>query len=324
MTTLAQKAFSLNSVETHDNLALTIKALIANAGTIGIVAVAPLVAKRITEELNFSGQRNVKKARVNENVNLMRSGAWEPHISILVFCELPDGTLVLINGQHRCHAIVEMGVPINTKIDIIPARDQEHVRSLYAKYDARSSVRTETELVKASGIAEALAIKTRTAEILIKAVPVILNGMEPSTRMGGKEHMNQFSFRVEQAASWAREASEFDVIAGMAEQHIRRNLMRAGTMAVALYTLRHSTERAIEFWSGVARNDGLRKTDPRARLIADFSIRTLASGSMRQSVQQSVIAWNAFYEGRELKVIKCIEGSDIVISGTPMRKGGKK
>ncbi|WP_349573090.1 hypothetical protein [Azotobacter salinestris] len=300
-----------------------VKNLARKAGG-GPATVAPGIAKRIVEELNFSGQRKVKKARVAQNLARLTGGTWEPHVSILIFCELPDGSLVLINGQHRCCAIVEFGVPVQTKIDIIPARDNDHVRSLYAKYDGQESVRTQTELVKASGLAEAFEIKTRTAEMLIKAVPIIINGMEPNTRLSGKEHLNQFSFRLESAMPWEREAQEFDEIVATADQHIRRYLLRAGTMAVALYTLRHCRKEALEFWSGVALNDGLRKTDPRARLIADFAVRSLVSGATRQSVQQSALAWNAFFEGRELKIIKCIEGAEIVIAGTPMRKGGAK
>ncbi len=323
MNNVAQKELAINVKAGETDLTGIIKNLFRKASG-RPTYVAPGIAKRIIEELNFSGQRKVKKARVAENLALMNGGAWEPHVSMLIFCELPDGGLVLINGQHRCCAIVEFGIPVATKIDIIPARDNDHVRSLYAKYDTQISVRTQTELVNASGLAEAFAIKNKTAEVLIKAVPVILNGMEPSTRAAGKEHMNAFSFRLENAMPWEREAQEFDEVVALADPHIRRYLLRAGTMAVALYTLRHCRKQALEFWDGVARNDGLRKTDPRARLIADFAIRHLSSGAMRQSVQQSALAWNAFYEGREMKIIKCIEGAEIIIAGTPMRKGGSK
>lgn len=323
MTNVSQSSLLINAKNGETDLTAIIKNLHRKSGG-GPAAVAPGIAGRIVDELNFPGQRKVKKARVAENLARLTSGAWEPHVSILVFCELPDGSLVLINGQHRCCAIVEFAIPVLTKIDIIPARDDDHVRSLYAKYDGQESVRTQTELVKASGLAEAFDIKTKTAEILIKAVPIIVNGMEPSTRVAGKEHLNQFAFRLDSAMPWEREAQEFDAIIAKADPHIRRYLLRAGTMAVALYTLRYCRDQALHFWDGVARNDGLRKTDPRARLLADFSIRNNSSGSARQSVQQSVIPWNAFYENRELKIIKCIEGAEIVIAGTPMRKGGAK
>ena len=96
----------------------------------------------------------------------------------------------------------------------------------------------------------------------------------------------------------------------------------AGVMAVALYTLRHQPARAHEFWHGVAGNDGLRKGDPRAALIADLLFnRTLNVGSHRQKVQQPALAWNAFCEGRDLKIIKCIDGAALTLWGTPLAKG---
>ncbi|WP_288082878.1 hypothetical protein [Pseudomonas sp.] len=321
---VAQNSLALNSKAGETDLTVIVKNLIRKAGTSGVIALAPGIAKRIVEELNFAGNRKVRKGRVIINLQLMREGGWEPHVSTIVLCELPDGSLVLINGQHRCLAIVEFDAPVLTKIDIIPARDDEHVRSLYAKYDSKGSVRTEGELVKASGIAEALDLKTKTAEMLLKAVPIIMNGMEPETRGAGKEHLGQFEFRLQHATAWEREAREFDAIADLADAHIKRRLLRAGTMAVALFTLKHQREKAVMFWKGVAENDGLRKTDPRSRLISDFSTRTLNQGSARQAIQQSALAWNAFYEGRELKIIKCIEGAEIIVAGTPMRKGGSK
>ena len=90
-------------------------------------------------------------------------------------------------------------------------------------------------------------------------------------------------------------------------------------MAVALYTLRHQPARAHEFWSGLAKNDGLRRGDPRATLIQDYLTRSVGIGSARQRVQQTTLAWNAFCEGRDLKIIKCIEDAPIVIWGTPVK-----
>ena len=53
--------------------------------------------------------------------------------------------------------------------------------------------------------------------------------------------------------------------------------------------------------------DILRKNDPRATLFKDILTRALNSGSVRQRVQMPALAWNAFCEGRNLKIIKCIE-----------------
>ncbi|SNY95537.1 hypothetical protein [Halomonas sp. hl-4] len=290
----------------------------------GIVTLAPGIAWRILDELNFEGQRKVKKARFEARLNAIRSGTWDAQMSTILIAVLPNGAMVLIDGQHRLYAIYTHDAPVPTGIKLVNARDDEHLKRLYALCDMKDSSRTESELLSASGLAEIIGIKFKTAEVLLKAVAIIENRMEPELRGSGKEPLRQFDFRSEKAAYWEREAREFDEVLAIADAPLRAKLRRAGTMAVALYTLKHSREKALRFWKGMAENDGLRKHDPRSRLLTDLLTRSIAHGSTRQSVQQPAVAWNAFFEGRDLKIIKCIEGSDIVIQGTPMRKGGAK
>ncbi len=319
MNTVTQNVLPLNKAT---DLTAIIKSLYRKAGENGQVNIAPGIAQRILDELNFSGQRRIKKSRVAERLKEISNGSWVPQISILVLVELPDGSMQLIDGQHRLSAIVEHGSAVPTCLKIIAASDEDDIRRFYAKYDMKDSGRSESELLSASGLAAELEIKPATATILLKAVPIIENGMEPNIRGDEKAHLGSFDFRLSKAYEWNAEARAFDQIVEKADTFIKRKLLRAGTMAVALYTLKHSRTKALEFWNGVAENDGLRKFDPRARLIADLSNRNLSSGTTRQSIQQPVIAWNAFIQGRDLKIIKCIDNADIVIDGTPMRKGG--
>ena len=132
------------------------------------------------------------------------------------------------------------------------------------------------------------------------------------------------SNRLALVTEWAKQAKEYDEITKKAGKGLYEKLRKTGPVAVALYTLRHQPARATEFWSGLANNDGLRRGDPRHTLIQDFATRDVGIGSVRQRVQQSVLAWNAFCEGRDLKIIKCITGSPIIVWGTPLNgKDGK-
>ncbi|VVO79203.1 hypothetical protein PS870_01700 [Pseudomonas fluorescens] len=325
MAIINQKILPLNNTSSGaTDLTAIIKSLSRKAGENGQVTLAIGIAKRILDELNFSGQRRIKKARVAERLKEIRNGSWEAQISVVVLVELPDGSMQLIDGQHRLTAIVEHGVGVATCIKIIAARNEEDVRRFYAKYDMKGAGRSEAELLSASGLAAELEVRPATATGLLKAVSIIENGMEPNTKGEGKEHLAGFDFRLGKAYQWDAEARAFDEIIDKADTFLKRKLLRAGTMAVALYTLKHSRIKALEFWTGVAENDGLRKLDSRARLIADLSNRALTSGNIRQSVQQSTVAWNAFFQGRNLSIIKCLDGAAIVIEGTPLRKGGSR
>lgn len=290
----------------------------------GIVTLPPDIAWRILDEMNFKGQRKVKRSRLETRLSAIQNGTWDEQASTLVIAEMPDGSMALIDGQHRLYAIHTHGHPVRTGIKLVQASDEEHLKKLYALHDMKESARTDSELLSASGLAEALNIKFKTAEILLKAVAVIENNMEPEMRGIGKEPLRQFDFRSERAPAWDREARDYDAILADAEPAVRRKLLRAGTMAVALYTLKHQRPKALEFWRGLVENDGLRKYDPRARLLTDLLTRSISHGSARQAVQQPAIAWNAFYENRDLKIIKCVEGREIMIKGTPLRKGASK
>lgn len=318
---MADQTRNITTGET--DLTASIKSMVAQSHD-GIIAISPAMAARILEEINYQGQRQIKMHRVEINIHQIKSGAWNPYLSVISIAVLPDGTMILVNGQHRLRAFIDLGLTVKTVVQLIPASSMDAVRQLYAGFDGQVSIRTENELIKAAGIDEKLKIKPKTAEILIKAVAVIENGMEPDIRGNDNMLFRDFGYRSEKAAAWEREARAFDALMELADPAMRPKLRRAGTMAVVLYTLRHRPEQAWEFWSSMVENDSLPKYDPRNTLYTDLITRKLGVGNRRQTVQQPALAWNAWYEGRKLKIIKCITGAGITLAGTPLAKGAAK
>lgn len=305
------------------DLTKIIHSLVAKADD-GIVTIAPGIAKRILDEINYDRQRAVKQWRVQLTEHKVKDGVWNPYLSDIHIALLPDGTMVLVNGQHRLHAFAALGVAVKTKLTLVPAKDLEEVRKLYGQYDLGISDRNEHELVKAAGLDEAIQVAPKTAEILVKAVAIIENGMEPDVRTSSNVRLKDFTYRSEKSIEWDREARDVQAVMDLAEPALRQKLRRASTMAVMLYTLRHQREKALFFWRSMAENDGLPKRDPRNTLHIDLLTRPLASGNRRQGVQQASLAWNAWFQGRQLKIVKCITGAEVTIAGTPLAKGGKR
>lgn len=301
-----------------------IHALMARCDSQGLVAIAPGVAQRIVEETNFHGQRRRKPARVAERLLAIRNGHWSPGVSTISFAETPDGALYLVDGQHRLWAIYESGRVCKTRVAIIPAANMDDVRRVYALFDLPDAKRGDGEMLASLCLDEKLALRRDTVRALYKALTIIRNGMEPASNASRADAMSRTG-RLEDISAWRSEAEAYETLIRNADAHIANRMLRGGCMAVALVCLRHQPAKARAFFGGVAANDGLRKNDPRARLVADFSSRNLSQGSMRQSVQRVAAAWNAFYDGRELSMIKCIEGAALVIKGTPYNgKGGAK
>lgn len=319
MLSIFEKARAVNNNQDQSTVSL-LKSLIARSKD-GVVQVAPGVAQRMLDELNFPGQRPVDSGRVYGHRYAIVTGDWlEGHV--ITFVALPDGRVWLVDGQHRLTAISEGGCNVSTTIRLVPVESEREAREFYAGFDKRSSVRTSRQLVEAVRPERVEGLSTRLATKLYEAAPLLLNNLEPivgSANMRAHAEIFLQSNRMRVVAEWGSEAIEYQQIVSHATSGLRKKLNEnTGLIAVALYTLRHQPVNASEFWSGLARNDGLKKGDPRHTLIDDLMTRNLQSGSVRQRVQQSTIAWNAWFEGRALKIIKCIPGAPISIAGTPL------
>lgn len=294
-----------------------------NRSETGVVYVAPGIAKRILGELNFPGQRKVDSARVYGHRHAIIKGDWiEGHA--ITFAALPDGRIWLVDGQHRLTAISESDAPVPVTIRVVSVDSETEARHFYAGFDQKKSVRTDKQILDAVGIAEETGLSPKMANAVYAAAPLLLNGLEPMTGSANIRKCPDMFLqhnKLEIVQEWAKEAREYEQIIKPAKKGLLTALRATGVMAVALYTLRHQPALARQFWAGVAENDGLRKNDPRATLINDLLTRTMSTGSVRQRVQQPANAWNAYCEGRDLKIIKCLEGASLTLWGTPLAKG---
>ena len=286
----------------------------------GLVKLSPGTAKRILDELNFPKQRNISESRVYGHAHKIRSGDWIENYPVY-FAALPDGRIWLVDGQNRLTAISQFDSAVPVTLRIAEFDSEKEVGEFYAGFDCKSSVRTNEQIISAVGIAQEAGITDRMARSVFEAAPLLLNNLEPLVG-SANVHANPGLFlqdnRMRVISEWAKEAKEFESLVKMASKGLLQKMRSTGPVSVALYTLRHQPTKAREFWQGLAMNDGLRRADPRATLINDFLTRSGAKGSVRQRVQQSALAWNAFCEGRDLKIIKCIDGAQITLWGTPL------
>lgn len=309
-----------NTTTGETDLTRIIKRMVVKSEN-GIVTIAPGIAKRILDEINYDRQRPVDMDHVWLITHLITDGLWDEYTSDIQICVLPDGSMVLVNGQHRLHAFAGLDQPTKTKITLKPVKDYDQVRKQYAVHDHLDKKRTDIQLVKASGLDAEVQVSPRLAEQLVKSVVLIENNFE-DVRTSHDYRLRDWTYKSLIALKWDREAKAFQSIIDKADPPLRKKLLRTVTMAVVLYTLRYQREKALYFWGTLAENDGLAKRDPRNTLHIDLLTRNLGSGNRRQGVQQSAFAWNAWFSGRQLKIIKCITGAEINIAGTPLAKGG--
>lgn len=279
----------------------------------GRVLIGPDLAERILCETNYEGQRKIAQSQVETYAEMMERGIWLPGGQI-AFGRL-NGALHLVNGQHRLAAVKASGKAQEFQILIVNAANAAALRELYWRFDAVMRQRSTQQILAASGVANAEAVSKGMASAVYQAISFITNDMR--TPAGGHRapaQMRIIDARMEACTPWWDEARLYDQVLGGASGTLKRKLMVGSVVAVALVTLKHQREKAKEFWSTLAANDGLRKGDPRHTLV-NFLLTTHDKGSGEQHMAACAAAWNAFLGRRSLIAIR--PTSPVKINGTP-------
>ena len=287
----------------------------------GFVTFTPAQANAVLRGCTYDRQRKIDKLHVATLRELMQRGSWTAKDK-LDFAVL-DGRIILVNGYHRMTAQAESGQNIEWTVAIHQCSDVAEVRGLYFGFDTNVRKRSENNILQGVGFGEQHGILAKTAKSLYRAAPIIAAGMvvgSVSVRGGSTADLKVqriVDARLEFAEQFAAEAKAIENLMKPADKRLAQKMMSGGFFAVALVTMKHQPERAHEFWGGLFLNDRLRRGDPRSTLHADMLTRDYKHGLMQQTVMVPTKAWNAFFEGRDLKLIKVQQGQQFRLLGTP-------
>lgn len=288
----------------------------------GFVTFTPAQANAVLRECTYDRQRKIDKMHVATLRELMQRGSWTPKDK-LDFAVMMDGRLILVNGYHRMTAQAESGQNIEWTIATHLCRDLADVRGLYFKFDTNVHIRSENNILQGVGFGEQHGILTKTAKSLYRAAPIIASGMvvgSVSARGGSIDDLRVqriVDARLEFAEQFVAEAKAIEKLMKPADKRVAKKMMSSGFFATALVTMKHQPDQAYEFWGGLFLNDRLRRGDPRSTLHADMLTRDYKHGLMQQTVVVPTKAWNAFFENRDLKIIKVQQGQKFRLLGTP-------
>lgn len=283
----------------------------------GPVVISPSLAERILEETHFDGQRKTDPVYVQSHLESVNRGLWLR--SPIAFCKV-GYRYYLVNGKHRITMCSIGSRDLEFTITIHECKNIDEVISIYARYDTIARPRSKHQIINAYDLSGNMGVKSHIARAVYEAVPLLMNGLSPifyqdekSDSMRAK--MNIPDIRNEAARAWTRQAVEFQGAIEKAPARVKKTLTSSTATAVSLMILRHSREAALDFLTGVANDDGLRKGDPRKTLLE-----YIAEGrnSTKRSVMWFGTPWNAFYNGETCKIIRCSINTPIKICGTPL------
>lgn len=279
------------------------------------ITVTPVEAQRILKTLNWERQRAIQERWVEKLARAMVKGELF-HLA-LVFAERPDGSRVLLDGQHRLRAMIEADRTFrNTAVTVHRIMDDSQLGPLYLTYD-RSRVRGPDVGLKAMGAFDEIENKDMPESFvkrLSAAVVIVDSGFSRSYKWELSNMDRSYAVR-----GWMREIEAYFDLLRDSPSSSRTRLIRSPVAAVALATLRYQPAVAREFWRRTATQEMLREDDPRRRLMIFLEQRriTKIEGNEIAYAQHVAVAWNAFFEGRTLKLIRINDTSGYVnIVGT--------
>jgi hypothetical protein len=280
----------------------------------GVTSLSALEMNRVLQNCGYEHQRFVSERHVAVLTDLMRRGRWQPK-SQIDFAIL-DGRYILINGYHRAYAQVRSGKTVKWVIALHPCKTAAELRSLYYAFDTNIRVRGSRDILKAGEFGEIHGLTAEMADSLYRATTYLASKFIMNPKFKNYLVDKQVDRRLELASEYAKAAGRYSVcLEGLPTQR-KKKMMSGAVTAVAVATFRYQGDTAWEFWSGVASMDGLKRGDPRLALASDFLARKVTGGTVA-AFAPAVVAWNAFFDDRELRIVKVLDSFVPVINGTP-------
>jgi hypothetical protein len=277
------------------------------------------LARRILAECAYEHQRLVKRHQVGHLVNQIKRGKFTQGLQINLVRRRDTGQLVHVNSQHRLLAVIESGVPQRFMVHIVEVDDSRGVEEEYKKHDQHAK-RSPSDLYR--HLVDRVDLSLPQVNATVAAVKIIMCKYQSPHPKINLRVMD--SSEVERACHdwWPTARAYFEAITG-ARRDLGSALRRAPVMSVALMTLRHASDKAFPFWSGLAADDHLGKDDARKALgyylIDKRSVRTLAT-----EIRSVAAAWNAFFAGRRIRNVPAHLPEQLVIAGTPVGASEKR
>lgn len=280
----------------------------------GVAVWTPRHANTAFQHCRYEKNRDEKrgKSHIDALCRQMQNGEWLSR-SPLDFALLPDGKLILVNGHHRLLAQVQSGQDIEWQIIIHDCADMDEVRNLFWRFDTVIRKRSTQNVLAGVDAAESLGLSKTASFALVRASVFIESGMVPTQGQAHKQYTPAEKLRL--MSEWADEAAAYELAVSLAPAKMRRKLYIGQVMGVALITYRAKPTLAKAFWEGMAKDDGLKRGDPRKTLLDFLRDTHGASTGLTATAVACARAWSAWCSERELGLIR-VGRSPVRISGS--------
>lgn len=253
--------------------------------------------------------KTVKESRVAELTRELQKDRFVPGTQIFL-CVDPDGKTYLVNGNNTLEAIARSDIPTLLTVTHLYNKTFDEACEIYACFDMHSK-RSASDTMRAYDMSE-----YPLASKMYAAVNLIHTNFT-AEHSGSHSRVDVVKGLME----YRHEAGFFDfATSGGAE---RKLLLRAGILAVALETYKGDPDYASDFWSSVAKDDGLAEGSPAKALLRYLRNSRAGGGKMVQieHIKAAACAWNAYSRGEQIGFLRPNAMKSFYLLGTKWSGG---
>lgn len=293
--------------------------MIKHTATVEIIT--PEQAERIAQEEGFSNQRKKSANHIRFLKEVMLRGEFDGGEPIRFAAYA--GARFLVNGQHRLEAIAESGKAQEMVVVTSHCDTAEEAALLYARID-RGRGRNVADALQALAVVDTSGLNMRQLIVVMSCAPMFATDLRGVTFAGNSYFAKSAEGRAEVMGKWLDPSRRYfeavaDVQFGNDREFIKREVVAVG---IVTFTDLPASEKAFDFWNGMAKDDGLASTDPRKQCL-EFLKKQRGGRGPRHSPGVGYVAhgvtvcWNAWMRGASLKTVKVVDSkSPLRISGT--------
>ncbi len=277
--------------------------------------ITPAEAAHMIATMKYENQRPLRNSKVQDYADEMDKGTFRELTQLFVADY--HGKYVVLDGQHRLHAVVCADKPYLFDVVQKEVDSEEEMAHIYSTTD-QGLRRSAGDIYGAYALAQEFGIGKTILAAFGAGVKFMINGCNQTSTSIRSDVVIP---RMRLYAPYLQEYQAI-LIESSPAQGLYAQCKRSSTIAAALLSLRFGAPKAAErglssivrdFWIGTLRDDGLHQGDPRKAANQHLMMsRTTTSRATRQnlivsqsySVRYLGSCINSYIKGESLKYAK--------------------
>ena len=276
--------------------------------------VTPKEAAVFLEKNLYLGQRNERAKLISRYAKEIEKDEFFSPTILFAQRNYNGGEKVLLNGQHTLRAIIAANKPILATIETWGVESPSDEAALYSKFDGTGG-RSQGDYVHYYAVSNGIDAPDYICNAVVSAAAMKDNSQgkyaadKAGTILGYENHIKFFKLIFEDT-----------IPKGLSKMHVTKHIRRKPVYYAMLLTFEKCQRDAEKFWIDVRDGQLLSRKQPTFHL-REFLLTTnyshgmgatrVRTSNMHEMASRCINAWNAYREGRTVKILKYFPNAQI-------------